>query len=131
AYLLNRANHTGSQAISTVTGLQTALDGKALQGTTIVAGAGLTGGGTLAANRTIALNGKAIASLALAVTAIQPADLGDLAYIDFPASPSGNVLNDSGNWVPQGGGGGGGGQVNSIQPGTGIAVDSSDPVNPS
>ena len=29
AYLLDRANHTGSQAISTVTGLQTALDGKA------------------------------------------------------------------------------------------------------
>lgn len=28
ATLLNRANHTGSQAISTVTGLQTALDGK-------------------------------------------------------------------------------------------------------
>lgn len=29
AYLLGRANHTGTQAISTVTGLQTALDGKA------------------------------------------------------------------------------------------------------
>lgn len=28
AYLLSRANHTGEQAISTVTGLQTALDGK-------------------------------------------------------------------------------------------------------
>lgn len=28
AYYLNRANHTGAQAISTVTGLQTALDGK-------------------------------------------------------------------------------------------------------
>lgn len=28
AYLLNRTNHTGNQAISTVTGLQTALDGK-------------------------------------------------------------------------------------------------------
>lgn len=28
AYLLSRANHTGTQAISTVTGLQTALDGK-------------------------------------------------------------------------------------------------------
>jgi hypothetical protein len=28
AFLLSRANHTGSQAISTVTGLQTALDGK-------------------------------------------------------------------------------------------------------
>lgn len=29
ATLLNRANHTGAQAISTITGLQTALDGKA------------------------------------------------------------------------------------------------------
>lgn len=29
SYYLSRANHTGSQAISTVTGLQTALDGKA------------------------------------------------------------------------------------------------------
>ena len=29
AYLLNRANHTGSQAISTITNLQTTLDGKA------------------------------------------------------------------------------------------------------
>jgi len=28
AYLLDRANHTGTQAISTITGLQTALDGK-------------------------------------------------------------------------------------------------------
>lgn len=130
AYLLNRANHTGAQAISTVSGLQTALDDKALQATTISAGTGLTGGGTLAANRSIALSSTSIASLALADTAVQPADLGDLAYIDFPASPSGNVLNDSGNWVPQGGGGGGGGQVNSVQPGTGISVNSSDPVNP-
>ncbi len=32
AYLRNRANHTGTQAISTVTGLQTALDGKAALG---------------------------------------------------------------------------------------------------
>ncbi len=32
AYLRNRANHTGTQAISTVTGLQPALDGKAALG---------------------------------------------------------------------------------------------------
>lgn len=38
----------------------------------ITAGAGLTGGGTLAANRTFALNSASIASLALADTAIQP-----------------------------------------------------------
>lgn len=35
ATLLNRANHTGSQAISTVTGLQTALDGKRAKEATI------------------------------------------------------------------------------------------------
>jgi hypothetical protein len=40
---------------------------------TISAGTGLTGGGTLAANRTIALNGTSIASLALADTSVQPA----------------------------------------------------------
>jgi len=35
AYLLDRANHTGTQAISTVTGLQTALDGKMATNTTL------------------------------------------------------------------------------------------------
>ncbi|QNQ62536.1 hypothetical protein IB024_01900 [Brucella sp. 6810] len=40
---------------------------------TISAGAGLTGGGTLAANREIALNSASIASLALANSAVQPA----------------------------------------------------------
>lgn len=40
---------------------------------TISAGAGLTGGGSLAANREIALNSASIASLALANSAVQPA----------------------------------------------------------
>lgn len=40
---------------------------------TITAGTGLTGGGSLAANRTIALSGTSIASLALADTSVQPA----------------------------------------------------------
>ncbi len=40
---------------------------------TISAGAGLAGGGTLAANREIALNSASIASLALANSAVQPA----------------------------------------------------------
>ncbi|TAA50994.1 hypothetical protein [Shinella sp. JR1-6] len=39
----------------------------------INSGAGLTGGGDLTADRTIALNGASIASLALADTAVQPA----------------------------------------------------------
>ena len=43
----------------------------ALKTTTISAGQGLTGGGTLAANRTISLNSATIASLALADTAYQ------------------------------------------------------------
>lgn len=73
AYLLSRANHTGEQAISTVTGLQAGLDAKANAAITITAGAGLTGGGTLAANRTIALSSTSIASLALADTSVQPA----------------------------------------------------------
>jgi hypothetical protein len=48
-----------SHAISDVTGLQTALDGKqasgsyALQATQVIAGTGLSGGGTLAADRTL------------------------------------------------------------------------------
>jgi hypothetical protein len=39
--LLNRANHTGTQAISTITNLQTTLDGKADDATTL-AGYGIT-----------------------------------------------------------------------------------------
>ncbi|MGN7962192.1 gp53-like domain-containing protein [Brucella sp. 22210] len=42
---------------------------------TIAAGTGLTGGGTLAANRTIALSSTSIASLALADTSVQPGRL--------------------------------------------------------
>ncbi|MCI0998966.1 hypothetical protein HWD97_02605 [Ochrobactrum sp. C6C9] len=69
-----------SQAIETLGGQRfaTAQQGNkadtAVQPTlTISAGAGLTGGGTLAANREIALNSASIASLALANSAVQPA----------------------------------------------------------
>lgn len=79
AYLLNRANHTGTQAISTVSGLQSSLDGKAAASVSISAGTGLTGGGNLTANRSIALDSASIASLALADSAIQSEDLGALA----------------------------------------------------
>ena len=48
----------------------------ALKTTTISAGQGLTGGGTLAANRTISLNSETIASLALADTAYQKPPTG-------------------------------------------------------
>lgn len=79
AYLLNRANQTGTQAISTVTGLQTALDSKAASSIAVSSGAGLTGGGNLTANRTIALNAASIASLALADSSVQPAATQTLA----------------------------------------------------
>ncbi|KAB2733638.1 hypothetical protein [Brucella intermedia] len=68
-----------SQAIETLGGQRfaTAQQGNradtAVQPTlTISAGAGLAGGGTLAANREIALNSASIASLALANSAVQP-----------------------------------------------------------
>lgn len=48
----------------------------ALKTTTISAGTGLTGGGTLAANRTISLDSATIASLALADTAYQKPSTG-------------------------------------------------------
>lgn len=69
-----------SQAIETLGGQRfaTAQQGNkadtAVQPTlTITAGTGLTGGGTLAANRTLALNSTSLASLALADSAVQPA----------------------------------------------------------
>lgn len=118
-----------SKPISTST--QTALDAKAAGAVTITAESGLTGGGNLTANRSLALSSTSLASLALADSAVQPGTLGGVAYVNFPAVPAGNVLNDLGNWVPQsGGGGGGGGQVNTITQGTGIAVNATDPINP-
>lgn len=56
AYLLSRANHTGTQAQSTITGLTTDLAAKADKATTITAGTGLTGGGDLSANRSFAVS---------------------------------------------------------------------------
>ena len=46
----------GSFTVGKTTGLQTALDGKAPTARTITAGAGLTGGGDLTANRTLAVS---------------------------------------------------------------------------
>lgn len=69
AQLRDRATHTGVQPIASVSGLQAELDSKADttyvntqlgdkadKTTSIVAGTGLSGGGTLAANRTLSVN---------------------------------------------------------------------------
>ncbi len=54
AQLRDRATHTGAQAIATVTGLQAALDALVPATRTVGPGTGLTGGGDLSANRTLA-----------------------------------------------------------------------------
>lgn len=75
ATLLDRANHTGSQAISTVTGLQTALDGKlALTGGTLTGG--LTVGGALDVNGSFSFTPGA---------SVTPVDDGDMT-LDFPTA---------------------------------------------
>lgn len=84
---------------------QSALDAKADKAVTITAGSGLTGGGALDASRTIALSSASQVAIAAAQTAVQPGNLGDLATIDLPPSPSGLVLGDSGTWVLPAGGG--------------------------
>lgn len=70
-----------NKPISTAT--QTALDSKANSSVTISAGTGLTGGGSLAANRTIALNSTSIASLSKADSSVQT--------VNGVAPTSGNV----------------------------------------
>lgn len=51
----------------------------------VSAGTGLTGGGSLAADRTLALSAGTIASLALADAAVQPEDIGTAALQDSSA----------------------------------------------
>ena len=55
ATLLARANHTGTQAQSTVTNLVSDLASKATTATTVTGATSLTGGGDLSANRTLSL----------------------------------------------------------------------------
>lgn len=55
SYYLNRTNHTGSQAQSTVTGLIDTLAARVPTARTITAGNGLTGGGALSSNITLTL----------------------------------------------------------------------------
>lgn len=73
-----------SKPISTAT--QTALNAKANSAITVTAGSGLTGGGNLTANRTVALNAASIASLAKADTALQA-----------PGGTTGQILAKSSN----------------------------------
>jgi hypothetical protein len=72
AVLLNRANHTGSQAISTVTGLQSAIDAKANDADVVK----LTGNQSIGGYKTFAVNGTA-------ETRIQSADNGGDAILSF------------------------------------------------
>jgi hypothetical protein len=65
-----KSNIGHTHAIADVTGLQTALDGKAANTITISAGTGLTGGGNLTANRSLALTGQALALHNLATNGI-------------------------------------------------------------
>lgn len=59
---------------------------------TITSGSGLTGGGDLSADRTLALDAPSLASLALADSATQPGDLATVAttgaYADISGTPS-------------------------------------------
>lgn len=54
---------------------------------------------------------------------------GTSGIVPDPGTEQGYVLSDSGTWIPAGTGGGGG-RVDTVVAGTGIQVDSSDPVNP-
>lgn len=106
---------TAAQGALADTALQpAALNGYVPNAREINAGAGLTGGGALDANRTISLNNDTITSLGLADTAVQPQELGLLAAknkasvadIDATGVPgANNVLYGDGSWrTPAGGG---------------------------
>lgn len=68
---LGNVDNTSDANKPVSTAQQSALDLKANASVTISAGTGLTGGGTLAANRTVSLNPASIASLAKADTSVQ------------------------------------------------------------
>jgi hypothetical protein len=65
------------------------VSGAAASARTITAGTGLTGGGTLAADRTVGLSSGSIASLALADTALQPGSMVAASRVIW-VDPAGN-----------------------------------------
>ncbi|MDM7852374.1 hypothetical protein [Pseudochrobactrum kiredjianiae] len=85
ADLLNKPNlgdastmNVGTSAGTIAAGDDARIVGAVQKATTVTAGAGLAGGGTLATNIAVALSSTSLASLALADSAVQPAAL--LAY---------------------------------------------------
>lgn len=148
SYYLNRANHTGTQAISTISGLQGQLNNKANTDDLGTAAAADVGDFATSAQGS------------LAESAVQPDDLPDFGTAaeadvsDFATAAQGSLANsalqniiglivDGTNVTITGsgtsadpyvisasGGGGGGGQVDSVSAGTGISVDSSNPESP-
>ncbi|WP_075657627.1 hypothetical protein [Pseudochrobactrum sp. B5] len=106
--------NVGTTAGTVAAGDDARIVNAAQQSITVTAGAGLSGGGTLAANIALALSSTSLASLALADTAVQPSDLGALATkskvatADIDASGStagGALLTRGGVWVDPSGGG--------------------------
>lgn len=124
AYLLNRANHTGTQPINTVSGLTAALSAKADQTSldTVVASKvdKVAGKGLSEEDFTTALKDK--------LDSLAPGPGG----IESIVAGSGITVDDSDpvNPIVSATGGGSGGGVESIVAGDGIAVDDGDPANP-
>ena len=153
AFLLARANHTGTQSADTLTDGTT---NKAFLATERTKLAGIATGATAnntdayllaRANHTGTQAASTVTGLSTVATTGAYGDLsgkptlGSLAAkntvtagVDFSATgtPSATTyLRGDNVWAtPAGGGGGGGGQVNSVVAGAGITVDPTDPVNP-
>ena len=119
AELRDRATHTGEQAISTVTGLQTALDGKEAAGAAASAqSAAISAAATDATTKANAAQSAAIAASAPAAQGVTNGNShdhagGDGAQIDYSslsglpsltatatATPAGGLSIQSGNLVP-------------------------------
>lgn len=117
----DRANHTGTQSYTTISGLGTAATKNT--GDFVAAGTLATVATTGAYND---LTGKpTLGALAAKSTVTVPTD------ISATGTPSSTTyLRGDGVWATPAGGGGGGGTVNTIVAGTGIDVNSTDAANP-